>query len=247
MRAALLQAYASAAGRRDRARRRRARPSWPSRVAPVVPLDLLCASGTSYLGAAGAAVRARGPGRRPGRAVAGAGGRDAGVVRDDAPGWLRGTAAWPRPARWPRTTWCPSDAAVADEDAAAIGTSGIAAWMCLTWRAGLQPGERVLVLGAGGAVGQAAIAAARSLGAARVVAVCRSAAAERGRASRGGRGGAARGADDGDPVSLGQRFVGRRRRPGGRGGRPGVRAAGERGVPRAGLGRPAGQPRRPRW
>ena len=25
----------------------------------------------------------------------------------------------------------------------AIGTSGIAAWMCLTWRAGLQPGERV--------------------------------------------------------------------------------------------------------
>ena len=38
--------------------------------------------------------------------------------------------------------------------------------MALTWRGRLQPGERVLVLGGGGAVGQAAIGAARALGAA---------------------------------------------------------------------------------
>jgi NADPH:quinone reductase-like Zn-dependent oxidoreductase len=46
--------------------------------------------------------------------------------------------------------------------------------MVLTWRARLQPGERVLVLGGGGAVGQAAIGTARVLEAGRVVAVCRS-------------------------------------------------------------------------
>ena len=102
----------------------------------------------------------------------------------------------------------PLDGAVADEDAAAIGTSGIAAWMCLTWRAGLQPGERVLVLGAGGTVGQAAIAAARSLGAARVVAVCRSAAAES-RAARAGADEVVRvaEAETADPAALGRRFV----------------------------------------
>jgi NADPH:quinone reductase-like Zn-dependent oxidoreductase len=46
--------------------------------------------------------------------------------------------------------------------------------MSLTWRASLQQGERVLVLGAGGAVGQSAVAVAKLLGAGRVVAVCRS-------------------------------------------------------------------------
>src|SRR4051812_49884262 len=57
--------------------------------------------------------------------------------------------------------------------------------MALTWRAQLQPGERVLVLGGGGAVGQAALGAARALGAGRVVAVCRGEAAA-GRARRAG-------------------------------------------------------------
>jgi len=66
------------------------------------------------------------------------------------------------------------DSAVPDTQVAAIGLSGVAAWMVLTWRAQLRPGERVLVLGGGGAVGQAAIGAARVLGATRVVAVCRS-------------------------------------------------------------------------
>ena len=48
----------------------------------------------------------------------------------------------------------------------------------------VRRGERVLVLGGGGAVGQVAVGAARLLGAARVVAVCRStAAADRARAA----------------------------------------------------------------
>ena len=45
---------------------------------------------------------------------------------------------------------------VADAAVAALGPSAVAAWACLVRRARLQPGERVLVLGAGGAVGQAA-------------------------------------------------------------------------------------------
>jgi NADPH:quinone reductase-like Zn-dependent oxidoreductase len=67
---------------------------------------------------------------------------------------------------------------LADGTAAALGMSSVAAWMALTDRARLQPGEGVLVLGAGGAVGQVAVAAAKVLGAARVVAVCRSGTAE---------------------------------------------------------------------
>jgi NADPH:quinone reductase-like Zn-dependent oxidoreductase len=63
--------------------------------------------------------------------------------------------------------------------------SAVAAWMVLTERGRLQPGERVLVLGAGGAVGQVAVAAAKILGAGRVVAVCRSAEAQE-RARAGG-------------------------------------------------------------
>jgi NADPH:quinone reductase-like Zn-dependent oxidoreductase len=49
--------------------------------------------------------------------------------------------------------------------------------MSLTWRARTRSGEKVVVLGGGGAVGQVAVGAARALGAARIVAVCRSEAA----------------------------------------------------------------------
>jgi NADPH:quinone reductase-like Zn-dependent oxidoreductase len=45
--------------------------------------------------------------------------------------------------------------------------------MTLSWRARLEPGERVLVLGGGGAVGQAAIGVARVLGASTVISVAR--------------------------------------------------------------------------
>ncbi len=58
--------------------------------------------------------------------------------------------------------------------AVALGISGLAAWLALTWRAELQPGEHVLVLGASGVLGQIAVQAAKLLGAARVVAAARS-------------------------------------------------------------------------
>jgi len=59
--------------------------------------------------------------------------------------------------------------------AAALGIAGLAAWLPLAWRARLEPGETVLVLGATGVVGQLAVQAARLLGAGRVVAAGRDA------------------------------------------------------------------------
>ncbi|HZV74690.1 MAG TPA: zinc-binding alcohol dehydrogenase family protein [Conexibacter sp.] len=63
--------------------------------------------------------------------------------------------------------------AVDDGVATALGIAGLAGWLPLAWRAQLQPGETVLVLGATGVVGQIALQAARLLGAGRVVAAGR--------------------------------------------------------------------------
>jgi NADPH2:quinone reductase len=64
--------------------------------------------------------------------------------------------------------------ALDDGVAVALGISGLTAWLALSWRAQLQEGEHVLVLGASGVLGQIAVQAARLLGAARVVAAARS-------------------------------------------------------------------------
>src|SRR5580692_2900150 len=57
--------------------------------------------------------------------------------------------------------------------AAALGVAGIVGWVSLDYRAHLQPGETVLVLGAGGSAGQLAVQSARILGAGRVVGAAR--------------------------------------------------------------------------
>jgi NADPH:quinone reductase-like Zn-dependent oxidoreductase len=56
---------------------------------------------------------------------------------------------------------------------AGLGNAGLAAHPALHWRAELQVGESVVVLGATGVVGQLAVQIARLLGAGRVVAVVR--------------------------------------------------------------------------
>ncbi len=64
-----------------------------------------------------------------------------------------------------------------DVDAGAavgVGTAGLAAWIPLTRVARLSEGEKILVLGASGAVGQLAVQLARILGAGRIVAAARS-------------------------------------------------------------------------
>jgi NADPH2:quinone reductase len=57
--------------------------------------------------------------------------------------------------------------------AAALGIAGIAGFMAVAWRAPVRPDDRVLVLGATGAVGQVALQTAKLLGAAHVVAAGR--------------------------------------------------------------------------
>jgi NADPH:quinone reductase-like Zn-dependent oxidoreductase len=69
--------------------------------------------------------------------------------------------------------------------AVACGIAGLAAWLPLEWRARLQPGESVLVLGATGVVGQIGVQAAKLLGAGRVVAAGRGASVLSGLLQRG--------------------------------------------------------------
>jgi NADPH2:quinone reductase len=73
----------------------------------------------------------------------------------------------------PSSTY-PVPDALDDGVAVALGISGLAAWLALTWRADLKPGEHVLVLAASGVLGQIAVQAAKLLGAGRVVAAARS-------------------------------------------------------------------------
>ena len=62
---------------------------------------------------------------------------------------------------------------VDDATAAALGNSGLAAWLPLSARAHIGPGESVLIIGATGVVGRLAVQAARLLGAGRVIAAGR--------------------------------------------------------------------------
>lgn len=139
---------------------------------PISPLDLLCASGRSYFGppplpyipgTQGVGTVVEGETLAPGRRVWFT--CDAGMKPGD--GSMAAYCAIDEPAALP----LPDD--VPDDLVAALGLSAIAAWMALTWRGQLQPGEQVLVLGASGAVGQVAVQAARLLGAGRVIAASR--------------------------------------------------------------------------
>jgi len=58
--------------------------------------------------------------------------------------------------------------------AAGMGVAGLAGWMPVMSRGAIVPGERILVLGASGIVGQVAVQTARAAGAGWIVAACRS-------------------------------------------------------------------------
>ncbi len=141
-------------------------------AAPISPLDLLCASGTSYFGAPKLPYI---PGTQ-----------GVGIVMEAdalAPGqrvWFSCDAGM-KPGDGSMAQYCLIEEAsvlalpteIESDLAAALGLSAIAAWMALTWRGRLQPGEQVLVLGASGAVGQVAVQAAKLLGARCVIAASR--------------------------------------------------------------------------
>jgi NADPH:quinone reductase-like Zn-dependent oxidoreductase len=78
----------------------------------------------------------------------------------------------------PESAGFPVPAGVDPGLAAALGVAGIVGWVSLDYRAQLQTGETVLVLGAGGSAGQLAVQSARILGAGRVVGAARGKALE---------------------------------------------------------------------
>ncbi|WBB67900.1 zinc-binding dehydrogenase [Micromonospora sp. WMMD812] len=138
---------------------------------PITPLDLLCASGTSYFGTPSTPYV-------PG--VQGVGRLDDGTavwfgtsagMRAGVDGSMAATVTVPTADVVPLRSDVPLTLL------AALGLSAVAAHGALTYAGGLATGEQVVVLGAGGVVGQAAVQLARLGGARRVIAVSRSAAA----------------------------------------------------------------------
>jgi len=166
-------------------------------AAPITPLDLLCATGLSYFG------RPQTP-YIPG--VQGVG------VVGSRPVWFP-TSAGMAPGDGSMAQF----AAVAEQDlvalpdgadpvaVAALGLSAVAAHQALGRRGGLAAGEQVIVLGAGGTVGQAAVQLAKLAGARRVVAAARSAAAQERAEAAGADAVVALGTDD--IADLAVRFV----------------------------------------
>lgn len=75
----------------------------------------------------------------------------------------------------PRAYCLPVPDSVDDQTAAALPNPALSSWLPLLWRAKLQPGETVLILGATGVAGKLAIQIAKHLGAGRVVAAGRNA------------------------------------------------------------------------
>jgi NADPH:quinone reductase-like Zn-dependent oxidoreductase len=146
-------------------------------AAPVTPLDLLCASGTSYFGVPATPYV-------PGVQGVGAYG-DLLVWFPTTAGMRPGHGSMASTVAVPKTDLVPLPDGVNPVLLAALGLSAVAAHMALTWRGELAEGEQVIVLGAGGVVGQAAVQLARAAGARRVVAGARSAAGQA-RASEAG-------------------------------------------------------------
>ena len=148
-------------------------------AAPITPLDVLCASGTSYFGAPALPYV---PGVQGVGTV-----RTSDVLASGTPVWFATSAGMAAGDGSLATAVCvpvsdvvPLEHDVAPTLVAALGLSAVAAERSLLGRGALQPGETVVVLGAGGVVGQVALQLARLHGATRVVAGCRSdAAAER--------------------------------------------------------------------
>lgn len=167
-------------------------------AAPITPLDLLCASGTSYFGTPATPYV-------PG--VQGVGHRADGtpVWFATSAGMLPGDGSMAESVAVPAEDVVALPAGVPLEEVAALGLSAVAAHSALTRAGGLAEGEQVVVLGAGGVVGQTAVQVALLCGARRVIAVARSAEA-RERAMRYGAAEAVPFGPDDDVATLGARI-----------------------------------------
>lgn len=147
-------------------------------VAPLNPIDVAVAAGRFYGGHPD-------PPYVPGCEAIGR------VVESES--WERGALVWAygaeighsRDGAMAERAHVPDDALCAVPDgvepavAGALGIAGMAGWLPVAWRAPVQEGETVLVLGATGVVGSVALQGARLLGAGRVIAAGRNAGALR--------------------------------------------------------------------
>ena len=114
-------------------------------AAHVVPLDVLCGSGTSYFGrpATPYVPGVQGVGRVEQSAVLPAGTR---VWFATVAGMAPGDGSLAELCSVADDDLVAVDAVIEDAAVASLGLSAVAAWMSLTWRAGLRSGERVVVL-----------------------------------------------------------------------------------------------------
>jgi NADPH2:quinone reductase len=160
-------------GRRERPEPARGRVLVATTAVPLTPLDLLCASGTSYFGRPELPYvpGVQGVGRVAESTTLPTGTR---VWFATSAGMAPGDGSLAEVASAREADVVPIEHDVEDGLVAALGLSAVAAWMVLHRTAGLRAGESVLVLGAGGVVGQVALQAARLGGATRVVGACRS-------------------------------------------------------------------------
>jgi hypothetical protein len=126
-------------------------------AAPITPLDILCATGTSYFGAPALPYV---PGVQGVGIVTAASSVPSGtrVWFPTVAGMRPGDGSMAEQVSVPESELVALSDQPADALVAALGLSAIAAWMALTWKAGLRPGEQVLVLGGGSVVGSRALA-----------------------------------------------------------------------------------------
>jgi NADPH2:quinone reductase len=139
---------------------------------PLNPIDIATANGTFYGGSPPTPYT---PGSEGVATVVEADSLAAGTrvyVSGDGLGRSRdGTLAERAVVAEELATPLPDD--VSDELAGACGTAGVSGWLPVVWRARTGPDDRVLVLGATGTVGLAAVQAARIAGAQVIVAAGR--------------------------------------------------------------------------
>jgi len=96
-----------------------------------------------------------------------------GTLPDGTRVWIRARGVMAERAAAPPGERVEIPDGVDDPAALACGVAGVTGWLAVSWRAQVTPADTVLVLGASGTVGAAAVQGAKVLGARRVVGAAR--------------------------------------------------------------------------
>ena len=140
-------------------------------AAPINPIDVTIAAGRFYAGSPEVPYV---PGKEGFGRVIEADGLERGArVYFETTGGLGGNGSFGERVAVAEEELVAVEEELDDALASSLGIAGLAAWLAVEWRAKLERGETVLVLGASGAVGIIAVQAAKLMGAGRVVAAAR--------------------------------------------------------------------------